>query len=44
MSALGPVSEEQHVAQERLRAMGPEFRRMLRQVDEKLKSDPKIQN
>ena len=29
------------MAGERLRAMGPEFRRMLRQVDEKLKSDPK---
>ena len=37
----GPVSEQQWMAQERLRAMWPEFRRMLRQVDEKLKSDPK---
>jgi len=37
----GPVSEQQWMAQERLRAMWPEFRQMLRQVDEKLKSDPK---
>jgi len=29
------------MAQERLRAMWPEFRQMLRQVDEKLESDPK---
>ena len=29
------------MAQERLRAMWPQLRRMLRQVDEKLKSDPK---
>ena len=37
----GPVSEQQWMAGERLRAMWPELRRMLRQVDEKLKSDPK---
>jgi hypothetical protein len=29
------------MAGERLRAMWPELRQMLRQVDEKLKSDPK---
>ena len=28
------------MAQERLRAMWPQLRRMLRQVDEELKSDP----
>jgi hypothetical protein len=37
----GPVSEQQWMAGERLRTMEPELRRMLRQVDEKLKSDPK---
>ena len=37
----GPVLEEQWMAGERLRAMWPELERMLRQVDEKLKSDPK---
>jgi hypothetical protein len=37
----GPVSEQQWIAEERLRAMWPELRRMLRQGDEKLKSDPK---
>jgi phosphoglycerate-specific signal transduction histidine kinase len=37
----GPVLEVEKAAQEWLRAMWPEFRQMLRQVDEKLKSDPK---
>src|SRR5580704_6279774 len=37
----GPVSEQQWMAGERLRTMEPVLRRMLRQVDEKLKSDPK---
>ena len=35
----GPVLEEQWMAQERLRAMGPELERMLKQVNEKLESD-----
>src|ERR1700730_8966180 len=35
----GPVLEEQWMAQEWLRAMGPELERMLKQVNEKLESD-----
>ena len=37
----GPVLEEQWMAGEQLRAMWPELERMLRQVNEKLESDPK---
>src|SRR3984893_7722471 len=36
----GPVLEEQWMAGEQLRAMWPELERMLRQVNEKLESDP----
>jgi hypothetical protein len=37
----GPVLEQEWTAREQFRAMWPKLERMLRQVNEKLKSDPK---
>ena len=37
----GPVLEEQHLAQERLREMRPDFLKRLRKIEEQIESDPK---
>ena len=37
----GPVLEEQHLAQERMREMGPDYLKRLWKIEEQIESDPK---